>query len=453
MTRRRRFLTHGLCLACLLLLAGCPGRAPIRDGTPPLQTGMVKDLRIFPQDLSVYARISGEDASLLTPAEQAVQDARFNRIFFGPWDLTKPSVTPRDFKKRFGKPSGYYGSAAWTQAQWDTMVHNADTKAFPARGIRAITLRQTNLREMPTMEARYSKPTPDPAANPFDNFQYSLLPPGMPVYISHVSRDKQWYFIENPIAAGWVRAVDLAPVDAAFISQYRNGRYAALIRDNVPLTSERGEPMGTASIGAIFPVAAVMGDNLLVMAPVPGPGGMAAITRVLLKDGQAVIKPLPVMPKLLAVIGNEMMGQPYGWGGTDGNRDCSAATRDLFTPFGIWLPRNSAAQARMGSFVPLEGLPPEAKETTILNDGVPFMTLLWMRGHVGLYVGKYKGRAAFFHNIWGVRVEGGTNGSNRHVIGRCVVTSLEPGKELDNANPDGMIIHRIRGMSTLPGGS
>ena len=32
-----------------------------------------------------------------------------------------------------------------------------------------------------------------------------------------------------------------------------------------------------------------------------------------------------------------------------GDRDCSALTRELLTPFGIWLPRNSVAQARTGA--------------------------------------------------------------------------------------------------------
>ena len=40
------------------------------------------------------------------------------------------------------------------------------------------------------------------------------------------------------------------------------------------------------------------------------------------------------------------MGVKYGWGGIDGGRDCSSTIKDLLTPFGIWLPRDSKDQYR-----------------------------------------------------------------------------------------------------------
>ena len=437
-----------LALLCLASLSACAAQGPYRRGEA-VQEGSVKDMRQFPQDLSAYAKLSGNDANLLTPAEQVAQDNRFNRIFFGPWGMSKASLSAKNFRNTFGKARGYDGTQAWTQQRWDAMAHNADIKRYPSLQTPAITVRHTNLREMPTASPRYVKP--DPKLDPSDYFQYSSLGLGTPLFITHATRDKQWYFVENPIAAGWVPAADVALVDRSFISRYQNNRYAALIRDRVPLFSERGEPLGRVHIGAIFPVVQTLGDNIMVNVPVRRADGYADTTRVTLVDGQAVIKPLPVLPKLMAVIGNEMMGQPYGWGGQDENRDCSSTLRDLYTPFGIWLPRNSSAQARSGRFQSLEDLTPESKERTVLNSGTPFMTLLWMKGHVGLYVGKYKGKAAFFHNVWGVRVDEGPGEDDRHVIGRCVVTSLEPGKELPNAAPEGLIINRIRGMSTLPG--
>ena len=438
-----------LLLSFLLFLNACTATRPYRQSSAQIQDGAVKDLSTFPQDLMVYAKLAGEDANLLSPAQLAAQDARFNRIFFGPWHMSKASIKPKAFRNTFGKARGFDGVQPWTTARWEALKRNADIAQYPSRKTPAITVRHTNLRELPTHSPRFSKPTPDPAADPFDYFQYSSLALGTPLFITHATRDRQWYFVENPIAGGWVPAADVAPVDGMFVDRYERGRYAAVIRDQVALTSERGESLGRVHIGALFPVAGTAGDNIIIHVPVREASGQAGLTRVTLTDADAVIKPLPVMPKLMAVIGNGMMGQPYGWGGMHENRDCSSTLRDLFTPFGIWLPRNSAAQARSGRFMALDTLTPESKEQTILSEGTPFMTLLWMRGHVGLYVGKYKNRAAFFHNVWGVRVEDGDD--DRHVIGRCVVTSLEPGKELPNAVPEGAILNRIRGMSTLPG--
>ena len=131
-----------------------------------------------------------------------------------------------------------------------------------------------------------------------------------------------------------------------------------------------------------------------------------------------------------------------------GDRDCSALTRELFTPFGIWLPRNSVAQARTGAVNMLEGMTTEEKEEQILRNGVPFLSLVGMRGHIMLYVGKYNGRPAIFHNVWGVRTVEGSDTDGRFVIGRAVVTSITPGAELKNLYRTTTFADRLRTLST-----
>ena len=65
-----------------------------------------------------------------------------------------------------------------------------------------------------------------------------------------------------------------------------------------------------------------------------------------------------------------------------------------------------------------------------------------------LYVGKYNGRPAIFHNAWGVRtIEGGDNDA-RFVIGRAVVTSITPGNELKNLYRVTTFTDRLRTLST-----
>lgn len=442
-----------VCLVLCMLLSACGTRkvVPTRDGTLPTHMKMVKDISVFPQDLMVYAKISGEDQNLLSPAEQMIQDARFNRIFFGPWDMTKASIKAKEMRNTFGKARGYKADGSpWTSEDWAGMRDNAQLKSYPNVAQAGITISQVDLRELPTHQPRYSKTSSGELASAFDYFQYSTLALGTPVFISQISRDRQWYFIETPLAGGWVPVDSVGTVDSGFEQRYQNGRYAALIQDNVDISSEKGLPLGQVHVGAMFPVLRASDTELTVMVPVRGAGGTAGIGMTRLTDAQAVIKPLPLLPKLVAVIGNVMLGQPYGWGGMNGQRDCSSSTRDLFTPFGLWLPRNSASQAKAWRYQSVEGLSPSGKEKEIMDEALPFASLLWMRGHVGLYVGKYKGKAAFFHNVWGVRVDDNGENDGRHVIGRCVVTSLQPGKELPNAQDDATLLHRIRGFSTVP---
>jgi hypothetical protein len=144
---------------------------------------------------------------------------------------------------------------------------------------------------------------------------------------------------------------------------------------------------------------------------------------------QAAVIPLSPTPANIAATANQMLGQPYGWGGMYEGRDCSATTRDLMTPLGIWLPRNSSAQARAYRSVSLEGLPGQEKQRVLIEKGVPFLTLVCLSGHVALYVGHDEQRAFVMHNFWGIRTRrGGVEG--RKIVGRCVITTLQPGIEL-----------------------
>jgi cell wall-associated NlpC family hydrolase len=149
-----------------------------------------------------------------------------------------------------------------------------------------------------------------------------------------------------------------------------------------------------------------------------------------------------------------MIGQPYGWGGYGGNRDCSALLRDLFLPFGLWLPRNSAAQAKYGRVTSLAGLTPEAKEQTLLRQGQAFLSLVSMPGHIALYLGNYKGRALIFHSLWGLRMTSrpaifGAQRSGRALVGKAVVTTTTPGAEKENIATPHSLLDLMTSMNDL----
>lgn len=449
-----------LLIVCFALMGACVSRqVPTRDGTSPNWMGTLEDMRRFPQNLEVYAKNAGQDKPLIPQAEQAAQSARFMRIVFGPWEMTKTSIHKRDVAILFNRARGFkHDDVRWTQSEWDEMSANAMLGSYPSRSQAAITIRNADLRELPTREQRFSEPTPDPRSNPFDYFQYSVLPIGTPVLIAHTSRDGRWHYVECPVAGGWVADEDLAPVSAEFKHMYRNSAFTALVHDKVAIPTPTGAV--TANIGALLPmrgetsVSPVSADSnqgmggIQALVPVRGADGMAELAPATLSRADAVPWPMRMTPGNVAMVGNVMMGQPYGWGGMFGDRDCSALTRELFTPFGVWLPRNSVAQARTGAVNMLEGMTAQEKEEQILRYGVPFLSLVGMRGHIMLYVGKYNGRPAIFHDVWGVRtVEGGDNDA-RFVIGRAVVTSITPGAELQNLYRTTTFTDRLRTLST-----
>lgn len=435
-----------LLIAAMLMLAACSGKQkPVADGHASIEPwmGSIEDTRKMPQDLMVYAKIAGASKHILDAGEQARQDQRFNRIFFGPWNMGRPSVKKRDISAILGKARGYRrGSEKWDQGDWSAIAANAGLETFPSLNLPAITVRNADLREMPTHETRFSRPNPQPKTYPFDLFQYSLLPVGTPLRVAHASRDGRWYLVECPIAAGWVDSHDVAIVDDAFMANWQRGKYVALLQDKVSL------PGGKAGIGTVLPYVGKESGRIRVLLPELRPDGMAGSIEVSLSSKDAAIKPLPMTYGNVARVGNVMMGQPYGWGGMYGERDCSALTRDIMTPFGIWLPRNSSPQARSGITQPLTGLDARDKEALIIERGTPFLSLIGLKGHITLYIGKYKGRAAIFHNTWGVRTVDGDNENSRHVIGRAVVTSITPGMELKNLYRPVTFVDRLHTMAT-----
>ncbi len=474
-----------LCLAALVSLAGCVGQKGVDVTRFGLDDASISaDLDILPQDLTVYAERAGRDKRLMDPERQGREDSRFDELFFAAWDPKIPPLPKGDVFEAVRNMDPAKGFAEnlrpYSPERWETLVSNAFMEGyggFPSRP--AITVKTTHLRRMPTDAPFFLDPGRSGEGFPFDYMQNSVLWVGTPAAVTHVSRDRMWAFVQTSLVSGWARVEDLASVDQAFMKAWRERPLAVIVRDGVEIiTAGRIESVtgqagaAEAFIGTILPLAKTPANTIpaksphvFVHVPLRGAGGKAIIATALAPMYATRQKPLPLTPVNVAMVGNDMMGQPYGWGGLFGQRDCSAAMRDLFAPFGLWLPRNSLAQGRMGERVDLAGLTPDEKEQTIMRDGIPFFSLVSMPGHVGLYLGSYavprptpgsmkdeREIPVMFHNVWGLRVITGSGDNNREgrgIIGKAVVTSLRPGAEHKTISTPASILDRITGLAVL----
>lgn len=451
------------CLAVLLCLSltACaqPGLQlePVVDNAG-LPSGKIADLRRLPQNLNLYAqRVRNEP--LLSPEEQKARMNRFVMLHFAPWEQTRSKIRAKDAFSILGtgKKSAAKGylpnKRKWPQEAWDRLVTNADHKNYPSLAQKAVVVRATSLREVPTMEPRFSNPSNPTHGYPFDMFQYAWLPVGMPLFVTHATRDRAWYFVDNAMVGGWVQAKDLALVDETVASVFENGRYAAILRDDTPLPDSTGAPYSPQTLGGlgtVLPIADSGNGWLDLLVPIRNAQGRAVLRTARVPSSNAAPMPVPFTAEAVARVASPLLGDPYGWGGMNGERDCSSTLRDVFMPFGLWLPRNSASQARSWDLVSFSGLSPEEKLARIKAEGRPFATLLWLPGHIALYVGQYHDEAVMFHNMWGIRVmEPGREQAGRFVIGRAVVTTTRPGAELPNLEKPNPLLSSMRGMSIL----
>ncbi len=143
-----------------------------------------------------------------------------------------------------------------------------------------------------------------------------------------------------------------------------------------------------------------------------------------------------------------MLKSNYGWGGMYGQRDCSSTLRDAFIPFGIWLPRNSLQQSKLGDVISLEGLSDEAKIATIKEKATAFKTLLYKQGHIVLYVGTYKGKVVVFQNTWGIKTDkDGIEG--RFIVGKTLFSTLQIGEDLKEYDEDAGLLRNLKSMNTF----
>ena len=427
-------------LCHILSMISCASKP--KTETPVADT-RIQDERTFPQDLMFYAKKIGPNKELLTASEQNKQEERFRNRFFGPWFMTRCGISKKEACLQ--RTRGYkLGGERWPQFEWNKMVQNCNMDSFPSRHDLGITLRQTDLREMPTHKPRYDKPITNAHSYPFDDFQYSQLSIGTPIFIAHTSADGRWVYAECALAGGWIDANDVAVTDQAFRNQWLNAPLCAITQEKVHL----GNYPLIASIGTTLPLLSENQSTLTVALPMLGNNGLARSVSVQLPKSAAQRHPLPLTPHNVAKLGNKILKQPYGWGGMYGLRDCSAMTHDLLAPFGIWLPRNSRAQAKTGAVVSLSGLSMAEKEKCIQSRGTPFLSLVGLPGHITMYVGKHKDRCAILHNTWGVRTIEGNNNNARHVIGRTVITSITPGLELPNLYRKKTFVDHIHALAT-----
>lgn len=432
-------------------LAAC--RKNVEVSTPPLPRG-VADLNRYEQRISPYTG-PATDIPLLAAERQKEFDQKFDKKFFAPWRLKTASLPA---EKAFWGIKHYSSKEGFTenllplrQEEWQRLVALQQLETYPSLARPAIAVRNTALRLFPTERPFFLDPSQAGEGFPFDYFQSSALAVGNPLFATHSSSDGAWTFVESSFAYGWLPTDAIAWVDAKLQRRYENGLYGAILHDDTTLRSARGTFLNQADLGALFPISERKGDLYSLYVPTRGADGLAELRIAVLDRDYVAVKPLPLTPAAIGRLADPLIGQNYGWGGLFGNRDCSSTMRDLFIPFGIWLGRNSQSQGEKGGmFIDLRDKTAAEKEREILTKGIPFVTLIWLKGHIGLYLGAAPedGTPLLLHNFWGVHTTDKDGKEGREIVGRLAITSLRPGEERPDVDRD-RFYDRVQGMAIV----
>ncbi|MBQ8173048.1 MAG: SH3 domain-containing protein, partial [Mailhella sp.] len=273
-------------LAITSLLSGCGtgGSVPQYENT----AGDAADLHVIPQSLSFFAErftaglnseqgSLGADTLLRSHAEAVADMASFRKAFFQPWDMRAASAEAvqdaLDTLARTPERRGFSENMhPWSDAAWQKLCARADIPGLealltaPSAPRAAITVRRTDLRAVPTLKPRFSEMHGAGQGWPFDLFQYSALPAGLPLAVHHRSTDGAWLFVETSGIWGWMPAGDAAFAGPEFCQLWCKSGLAAFVRDDVALrfknfhhgrilmSGKAGAFLAEAGIGTVLPM-------------------------------------------------------------------------------------------------------------------------------------------------------------------------------------------------------
>ena len=406
----------------------------------------IYDLEHIPQDISVFTDKLDDNVSLYS-----IQN-KYEDYYFRAWNFKKPDETLEDIKWPFRsyKVGSSYGENLQLLDEdfFKKMYENANFENYLSVNKKAITTKHLNIRAFPTSRPLLRDPSLAGEGFPFDYLQNSTIDSSKPVFISHFSKDKEWVYIFSSFTSGWVKSDDIAFMDDKYTKEWQKAKQIFLIKENMPIYSADGNFLFNSKIGMMLPLVKEQKDYYRVLVISKYKNSQPLYVEANLSKDISHEGVLKLSGENLNHIIKEVSVSKYGWGGMFNQRDCSSTLRDIFAPFGVWLPRNSSQQAKVGEVISLDGLDDDEKEQMIKQKAIPFQTLLYKRGHIMLYVGVYDNKPIVLHNVWGIKTKkDGVYG--RIIIGKTILSSLELGKYQKDYDENSSILRKLKSMNIL----
>lgn len=257
----------------------------------------------------------------------------------------------------------------------------------------------------------------------FDRNQCSRLQPGDMVRVLRRT-DDGWLYVRAGHGVGWLEDALLSPpLSPVAARDLRNRPRLTIIGDLVPALTARGD-LTFLRLGSSVPL---VDDHDVYQVLIPTPTGWT--DAFVAKSREVHEGFLPLTRNNVLALAFARMGDPYGWGGLGGFRDCSALLLDVAATFDLRLGRNSSVQAQAGAeVIDVSGLDDAAKLTAIHDANARGVVFTYMPGHIMLYLGAFEGRDYALSAISEYLLPCPEGGHRTVRIDRVDVTDLERGR-------------------------
>lgn len=273
------------------------------------------------------------------------------------------------------------------------------------------TLRRADVRTWPT-EIRAFR---SPGERELDRFQETKLHTFEAVLVLSESEDGLWYLIVSQTYVGWVRQADVALTTWPDFDTYLNWANQVIIA--APGMTTQAHPYDPAvslqpiEFGAYLPQSTQRDHVLGQQSPI---GNAAVLWPVRTRDGLLEVHTAFIPQKTGVQTGIlhrsrssllqsafRLLFERYGWGDLFYNHDCSSYVMDVYRTIGIQLPRNTGQQEHcLPHRTDIPSTASLAERRQFLQQAKPG-DLLFMPGHVMLYLGERQNRFYILHDFVG----------------------------------------------------
>ncbi|ABB44373.1 NLP/P60 [Sulfurimonas denitrificans DSM 1251] len=431
----------------ILLFGGCS----LYVSKPELKKSISKpseiyDLTTIPQDATYFSKFIENNNSFYEIQQ------KYSSKYFSVWNMDKPRESIESIIWPFivFTPKRSYGEnlQPLEQGFFDEMIESASFEDYATLNKKGLTLREVDLRAFPTIRPLLKDPSLAGEGFPFDYLQNSTVHANSPIFISHYSKNRDWAYIFSSFASGWIKANEFVILEEDDRDFWQNAEQIYIIKEGVAIYDAERDFLYKSKIGMSFAVVSEDEISYKVLTVASHIGTRAIYSTSIISKEIATKEVMRLNVNNLPNIVKEVSKTNYGWGGMYEQRDCSSMLRDMFAPFGIWLPRNSYQQSRVGRVISLKDMNEDEKIRVIKEKAVPFQTLLYKKGHIVLYVGTYNENIVVFHNTWGIKTKkDGVEG--RLVIGRAIFSTLKLGEELQSYDNDSELLKNIISMNII----
>lgn len=276
-----------------------------------------------------------------------------------------------------------------------------------------------------------------------DRFQESALFPGDAVAILTRSQDSQWALVQGFNYLAWTRVENVALASKEQVQTFTKAADfivvtgAKVFTQYVPEQAAVSEQQLDMSVRLPLVTQnevpnALYGQNpyanYVVWLPTRTTQGQLSLQKALIGRSQDVhLGYLPFTKANVITQGFKFLGERYGWGHDFNGRDCTGFVGEIYRSFGILMPRNSGDQGGTAY-----GIDHHFTKTTALADKLAAIEqlevgdLLYIPGHVMLYLGEDNGQPFVIHDVKGLAYFDDKNRLYKGTLNGVSVTPLLP---------------------------